>query len=277
MYESNASRAGRGARMGLLVLAALLTLFPIFWLLSGSLQSSEQLYRGTSLLPTKPVWSNFTYAWNEGNLKTYLPNSILYTVVAVTGILVVSSMAGYALARMRFAGRGAVVGGLLIIMIIPLPASFIALYKLLVGMGLANTRTGYLLVLITAGLPISILIMRSFFTRQPQELEEAASLDGCSPFGTFWRIMLPLARPGLAAVAVIQALAVWNEYLMALVLFNTDDLMPVQRGLTKFVSAETPQQQILLAATALSALPIIALYVFAQRNLIKGVAQGAIK
>jgi ABC-type glycerol-3-phosphate transport system permease component len=277
MYESNTSKAGRGARMGLLILAALLTLFPIFWLLSGSLQSSEQLYRGTDLLPTKLVWSNFSYAWNEGNLKTYLPNSILYTVVAVGGILVVSSMAGYALARMRFAGRGAVVGALLIIMIIPLPASFIALYKLLVGMGLANTRTGYLLVLITAGLPISILIMRSFFTRQPQELEEAASLDGCSPFGTFWRIMLPLARPGLAAVAVIQALAVWNEYLMALVLFNTDDLMPVQRGLTKFVSAETPEQQILLAATALSALPIIVLYVFAQRNLIKGVAQGAIK
>lgn len=277
MHEPNTSRAGRGALIGLLIFAALLTLFPIFWLLTGSLQTGQELYRGTELLPAKPQWSNFVYAWNEGNLKIYLPNSILYTAVAVTGILVVSSMAGYALARMRFAGRGAIVAGLLIIMIIPLPASFIALYKLLVGMGLANTRTGYLLVLITTGLPISILIMRSFFTRQPRELEEAAALDGCTPFGAFWRIMLPLARPGLAAVAVIQALSVWNEYLLALVLFNTDDLMPIQRGLTKFMSAETPEQQILLAATALSALPIIALYVFAQRSLIKGISHGAIK
>lgn len=277
MHEPNTSRAGRGALIGLLILAALLTLFPIFWLLTGSLQTAQELYRGTELLPAKPQWSNFVYAWNEGNLRIYLPNSIVYTAVSVSGILVVSSMAGYALARMRFAGRGAIVAGLLIIMIIPLPASFIALYKLLVGMGLANTRTGYLLVLITTGLPISILIMRSFFTRQPRELEEAAALDGCTPFGAFWRIMLPLARPGLAAVAVIQALSVWNEYLLALVLFNTDDLMPIQRGLTKFMSAETPEQQILLAATALSALPIIALYVFAQRSLIKGIAQGAIK
>ncbi|TCC07171.1 carbohydrate ABC transporter permease [Kribbella soli] len=115
-------------------------------------------------------------------------------------------------------------------------------------MGLSNTPAGYLLVLITAGLPISILIMRSFFTRQPQELEEAAALDGCTAFGTFWRIMLPWARPALAALAVIQALSVWNEYLMALVLFNSEDLMPVQGGLTKFLSAETPEQQILHAA-----------------------------
>lgn len=277
MQQPTESRTGRGALIALLVLAALLTLFPIFWMLTGSLQTGQELYRGTDFLPGKPQWSNFVNAWNEGNFKTYLPNSIFYTAISVTGILVVSSMAGYALARMRFAGRGAVVAGLLIIMIIPLPASFIALYKLLVGMGLANTRTGYLLVLITAGLPISILIMRSFFTRQPRELEEAAALDGCTAFGTFWRVMLPLARPGLAAVAVIQALSVWNEYLMALVLFNSEDLMPVQRGLTKFLSAETPEQQILLAATVLSALPIVALYVFAQRSLIRGISQGAIK
>jgi multiple sugar transport system permease protein/raffinose/stachyose/melibiose transport system permease protein len=121
------------------------------------------------------------------------------------------------------------------------------------------------------------MIMRSFFVRQPKELEEAAVLDGSSAFGVFWRIMLPLARPGLAAVAVIQALSVWNEYLLALVIFNDDSLMPVQRGLTRFVSAETPQQNILLAATAISVLPIIVLYIFAQRNITQGLAEGAVK
>jgi ABC-type glycerol-3-phosphate transport system permease component len=262
---------------GLLALAAFLALFPIVWLLAGSLQTIEELYRGTRFLPASPQWRNYAFAWNEGNFRTFLPNSILYSTTAVLGILLIASMAGYALARIEFPGRGAVLFLILAIMIIPLPASFIALYKLLIGMGLANTRTGYILVLITGGLPVSILIMRGFFVRQPRELEEAAVLDGCSAFDVFWRIMLPLARPGLAAVAIIQFLHAWNEYLMALVLFNSEALMPVQRGLTKFVSSDTPEQHILLAATAISVLPIIALYVFAQRSIIQGITEGAVK
>ena len=111
------------------------------------------------------------------------------------------------------------------------------------------------------GLPISIFILRGFFVRQPRELEDAAVLDGCSTFDVYWRVMLPLARPGLAAVAIIQFLYVWNEYLLALVMFSTDALMPIQRGLTQFVSSDTPEQHILLAATAMAVLPVIVLYV----------------
>ncbi len=267
----------RFAFYGLLALAAFLALFPLIWLLAGSLQTVEELYRGTNFLPASLQWRNYSLAWNEGNFKTFLPNSLFYTTTAVLGILLVSSMAGYALARIEFPGRSAVTFLLLAILIIPLPASFIALYKLLINMGLANSRLGYILVLITGGLPISILIMRGFFTRQPKELEEAAILDGCSAFDVFWRIMLPLARPGLAAVAIIQSLHAWNEYLMALVLFNSESLMPVQRGLTKFVSADTPEQHILLAATSISVLPIIILYIFAQRSIIEGITEGAVK
>lgn len=279
--EQSARRAAllaeRFAFHGLLLLAAFLALFPILWLLLGSLQTVEELYRGTSLVPASLQWRNYAFAWNEGNFKTFLPNSLFYTGTAVLGILVTSSMAGYALARIEFPGREAVVFLLLAILIIPLPASFIALYKLLISMGLANSRLGYILILITGGLPISILIMRGFFTRQPKELEEAAVLDGCSAFDVFWRIMLPLARPGLAAVAIIQALHAWNEYLMALVLFSSESLMPVQRGLTQFVSADTPEQHILLAATSISVLPIIILYIFAQRSIIQGITEGAVK
>ena len=103
-----------------------------------------------------------------------------------------------------------------------MPASFIALYKLLVAIGLANTRIGYVLALMAGGLPISIFILRGFFIRQPKELEDAAILDGCSAFDVYWRVMLPLARPGLAAVAIIEFLRLWNEYLLALVMFNSE-------------------------------------------------------
>jgi raffinose/stachyose/melibiose transport system permease protein len=113
--------------------------------------------------------------------------------------------------------------------------------------------------------------------RQPKELEDAAILDGCNAFDVYWRVMLPLARPGLAAVAVIEFLRLWNEYLLALVMFNSETLMPVQRGLTKFVSSDTPEQHILLAATAMAVLPVLILYTVAQNSIIQGIMEGAVK
>ncbi|WP_326777001.1 carbohydrate ABC transporter permease [Streptomyces sp. NBC_00056] len=273
----NRLRGPRVALYALLIAGALEALVPILWVLSGSLQSAKQLYKGTDPIPHPFEWGNFATAWNEGGFSQYLPNSLLYTAAAVLGILVIASLAGYALARIEFPGRGAVVGFILVIMIIPMPASFIAQYKLLITLGLANTRIGYILVLIAGGLPISILIMRGFFASQPKELEEAAAIDGASLLGTFWRIILPLAKPGLIAVAVIQAMGVWNEYLMGLVLFNDSSLMPVQRGLTNFVSADSPQQQILLAASVIAVLPIVIFYAIAQRHIISGLSAGALK
>jgi ABC-type glycerol-3-phosphate transport system permease component len=265
------------ALYALLVAAALSALFPILWMISGSMQSLPELLKGDALLPAVPQWQNFATAWVKGNLAVYLTNSIVYTVCAVAGILLVSSLAGYALARIDFRGKGVFTALILAVMIIPAPAMFLAQYKVLLALDLANTRQGYILILITTGIPISTLIMRSFFASQPADLEEAAALDGASALGVFFRIMLPLAKPGLAAVAVIQAFAVWNEYLMALVIFNDNSLMPVQRGLTSFVSAETPQPQILLAATLISIVPVIVFYLFAQRQIVDGISAGAIK
>ncbi|GAA1650102.1 carbohydrate ABC transporter permease [Actinoplanes couchii] len=262
---------------GLLTVAALIALFPLLWMLSGSLQTLDELLSQDSLLPASPQWGNYVTAWVEGELGMYLLNSVVYTGTAVLGILAVSSLAGYALARLDFAGKGIFQFVILAVMIIPAPAMFLAQYRLLIDLGLTNSRLGYILVLITSGIPMATLIMRSFFANQPRDLEEAAALDGASPLRIFLSVILPLARPGMAAVAVIQGLAAWNEYLMALVLFDDNDLMPVQRGLTSFISADTPQQQILLAATALSILPVVAFYLLAQKQVVKGISAGAIK
>jgi raffinose/stachyose/melibiose transport system permease protein len=262
---------------GLLTVSAVVALFPVLWLVSGSLMSAQELNSGQRLLPTTVVWDNFVRAWVDGNLGQYMLNSIIYTACAVVGILLCASLAGYALARLEFRGKGAFTALMLAVMIIPAPAMFIAQYKLLISFGLTNSRLGYIAILITGGIPMATLIMRSFFAGQPRELEEAASIDGASPVRTFFSVMLPLARPGLAAVAVIQGLNAWNEYLMALVLFNDDALMPVQRGLMSFVSAETPQQSILLAATAISVVPVIIFYLMAQRQILQGLGAGALK
>jgi ABC-type glycerol-3-phosphate transport system permease component len=256
---------------------AFIALFPIVWMLLGSIQTVQELYRGLTIWPAVPQWQNYSIAWTKGGFSVYLPNSLFYSCVCVLAILLTASMAGYALARIEFPGRGIVMFLIMAIIIVPLPATFIALYKLLVDIGLANTRTGYIVALVASGLPISIFILRGFFMRQPKELEDAAILDGCNAFDVYWRVMLPLARPGLAAVAVIEFLRLWNEYLLALVLFNTESLMPVQRGLTKFVSSDTPEQHILLAATAMAVLPVLILYTVAQKSIIQGIMEGAVK
>jgi ABC-type glycerol-3-phosphate transport system permease component len=270
-------KPGRVALYALLCAAALTAIFPILWMLSGSLQSLPEILKGKALLPAVPQWQNYVDAWVKGNLAVYLTNSVIYTLFVVAGILLVSSLAGYALARIEFKGKAVFTGLILAVMIIPAPAMFLAQYKVLLTLGLADTRPGYVFILITAGIPISTLIMRSFFASQPKDLEEAAALDGASPLRIFFSVMLPLAKPGLAAVAVIQAFAVWNEYLMALVIFSDNALMPVQRGLTSFVSAETPQPQVLLAATMISIVPVIVFYLFAQRQIVDGISAGAIK
>jgi raffinose/stachyose/melibiose transport system permease protein len=261
----------------MLIVVAFIALFPIVWLLVGSLQTIQELYRGVTFWPAVPQLQNYYIAWTKGGFSVYLPNSLFYSTVSVLAILLAASMAGYALARVEFPGRGAVMLLIMAIIIVPLPATFIALYKLLVDIGLANTRTGYILAMVAGGLPISIFILRGFFMRQPKELEDAAILDGCSAFDVYWRVMLPLARPGLAAVAVIEFLRLWNEYLLALVMFNSETLMPVQRGLTKFVSSDTPEQHILLAATAMAVLPVLILYTVAQKSIIQGIMEGAVK
>jgi ABC-type glycerol-3-phosphate transport system permease component len=261
----------------LLIVVAFIALFPIAWMLLGSLQTIQELYRGVTLWPAVPQFENYVIAWTKGGFSVYLPNSLFYSTVSVLAILLAASMAGYSLARIEFPGRNAVMFVIMAIIIVPLPATFIALYKLLVDLGLANTRTGYILAMVAGGLPISIFILRGFFMRQPKELEDAAILDGCSAFDVYWRVMLPLARPGLAAVAVIEFLRLWNEYLLALVTFNSESLMPVQRGLTKFVSSDTPEQHILLAATAMAVLPVLILYTVAQKSIIQGIMEGAVK
>ncbi|MET7338819.1 carbohydrate ABC transporter permease [Nonomuraea sp. NPDC005650] len=283
MTERATGRTRRGVRLdkvglyGLLVVAALIALFPLLWMLSGSLQSLTELLSNDRFLPADPQWHNYVTAWVQGELGVYLRNSVLYTGSAVIGILVVSSLAGYALARLDFAGKGVFTFVILAVMIIPAPAMFLAQYKLLISLNLTNNPAGYVLILITSGIPMSTLIMRSFFVGQPRALEEAAALDGAGPLRIFWNVILPLARPGLAAVAVIQGLGAWNEYLMALVLFEDNSLMPIQRGLTAFTSAETPQQQILLAATTISIVPVVIFYLMAQRHIVKGIGAGAIK
>ena len=268
---------GRVGLYALLIGVALVILVPLAMLYSGALQTANQLYRGLTLFPTTPQWENFSKVWVDSEFYVYFRNSVVYSAIAVAATLLIASMCAFAFARLQFRGKTLLVFLVLTILIVPASASFIPLYAVLVQLRLTNTQIGYLLPVISAALPLSIFILQRFFAAIPRDIEEAAVLDGASLPALYFHIMLPLVRPGLAAVAVLTLVSTWNELLLALVVFRDQSLMPVQQGLVQFNSSERPQQELMLAATAIAILPVLVAYLLAQRAIIRGVMAGAVR
>jgi ABC-type glycerol-3-phosphate transport system permease component len=161
-------------------------------------------------------------------------------------------------------------------MLIPLPASFVVLYVLLKKLHLLNTRLGYVLSMINAGLAMAIFLLKNFFDKLPRELEDAARIDGCSKLGIWRHVALPFARPALAVVAVFSALNIWNEYMLALIIFDSKDLMPLQRALLVFQGEFLTNYPLLMAGLTITALPIIIVYLFMQKYIVRGVTSEAV-
>ncbi|MCX5703065.1 MAG: carbohydrate ABC transporter permease, partial [Candidatus Omnitrophica bacterium] len=215
-------------------------------------------------------------AWQEGGFGRYFLNSLFYTVSVVIGIVVISALAAYAFSRFRFPGRNILFFMFMAAMMIPIPGSFVPLYILLNKLHLRNTASGYILAMINVGLSTSIFLLKTFFDKMPKELEDAARIDGCSKFGIWWHVALPLAKPVLAVVVVFNALNVWNEYILALIIFDSKQLMPLQVALTTFQGEFITRYPLLMAGLTITALPIIIIYLLMQKYIVKGVTQGAV-
>ena len=252
-------------------------LFPLFWMVSSSLKTQQTVFSDFNLIPTQPQWENYLSAWTKGGFGVYFLNSLFYTTIVVTGIVLIGSLAAYGFARLRFPGRQFLFMLFLATMMIPIPGAFIALYVLLNKLGLINTRMGYILPQINGGLALSIFLLKTFFEKLPKDLEDSARIDGCGKWGIYWNLALPLAKPAIAVVIIFNVLAVWNEYLLAMLVLTDKELMPLQRGLMVFQGAHITQYPLLMAGMTLSVIPIIVVYLFMQRYIIEGITAGAIK
>jgi len=160
-------------------------------------------------------------------------------------------------------------------MMIPIPGSFVALYVLLNKLHLRNTALGYILCMISVGLSMSIFLLKTFFDKLPRELEDAARIDGASKLGIWWHVAMPLARPVLAVVVIFNALNVWNEYVLAMIMFDSKNLMPLQRALMVFQGEFLTNYPLLMAGLTITTLPIILVYLLMQKYIVKGVTEGA--
>ncbi len=260
-----------------LILWGLTAVVPLLWMFSASLQTDQEIYKGIKLIPDTLRFTNYIQAWTKANFSTYFFNSIFYTVVIVVGTVIVSAMAAYAFARLSFPGRNILYLALLIFLFIPIPGVFIPLYVLLVKLQIIDTRMGYILPMINSGIATSMFIMRSFFEEIPKEIEESARIDGATIWQIFWRIAMPLAKPAIATIVIFTALGVWNEFTLALIVFSNRDLMPLQVGIMNFQGTFFSQYSLMMAATSITTIPAIIVYMIFQKSIIKGIMSGAVK
>ncbi len=260
-----------------LVLISIGCLFPLWWAFASSLKTQQTVFSDLSLFPRSPHWENYLYAWNKADFRLYFLNSLIYTATVVVGVIFVASMAAYAFSRFQFPGKNVLFLVIISTMMIPIPGSFIALYVLLNKLHLVNTRLGYILPQINGGLALGIFLLKTFFDDLPKELEDSARIDGCGRLRVYWHIALPLARPAIAVLAIFNILAVWNEYLLAMLVLSGKELMPLQRGLMVFQGAHITQYPLLMAGIVITVLPVLVVYLILQKHIIKGITAGAVK
>lgn len=259
-----------------LISVAITCLYPLLWMVVSSLKTQDIIFKDISLIPHQFHFQNYLYALKEEGFGRSFLNSVFYTSASVFGVVMIASLAGYAFSRLRFPGKTALFYMFIAAMMIPIPASFVPLYVLLNKLHLRDTSVGYILCMISVGLSMSIFLLKTFFDRIPQELEDTARIDGCSKLGIWWHVAMPLAKPVLAVVIVFNTLNVWNEYILALIIFDSRKLMPLQVALQVFQGEFVTNYPLLMAGLTIAALPIIIVYLLMQKYIVKGITSGAV-
>jgi len=264
--------------LGLLIIFALFMLIPFVWLVSSSLKSQIQIFQyPPEWIPNPILWENYVEALTYKPFLLYFRNSLIIAVLNVIAVVFTSSFCAYGLARIRFWGRdfwfGIVVGTLFLPSVIVLVPQFIMFTRL----GWVNTFLPLTVPLFFGGGAFNIFLLRQFFRTIPEELADAARIDGCGEFGIYWRIMMPLAKPALITVGIFTALNAWNDLLGPLLYLRSPSLYTVAVGLATFRGTLATRWDLQMAASTAMVVPVVILFFFAQRYFIKGIVMTGIK
>jgi raffinose/stachyose/melibiose transport system permease protein len=264
-------------RYGVLILFTAAILIPILLAALGGLKTTGELMISPISLPDTPHWENY---WGILQGQTFwrgLTNSFIVMVGTAALMIISASAAAYVFARLSFRGRDLLFNYFTVGLLFPLTVAILPLYILLRQIGLLNNLFGVVLVQVAFGLTGNIVILRGFFRSIPRELEDAAYIDGCTPFGFFWRVLLPLSRPALAAVSVLVMVVSWNELFLPLLVLNDEKLWTLPLGMMQFQGQYQTEWSLVMAFVTLSLVPTIIFYLFAERHIIAGLTAGAIK
>ena len=271
-------RWGRALTVAGLLGFLLVVLVPFWWIANMSFKTYEQIQFATSLyLPRPFTWENYTGLWTDTRFPLWLRNSLVTAVVVTAVTTVVAALGGYAIARLRFPGRQSVASLVLILYLVPPALLFIPLYRVLTELGATNSLTALFLSYPTFTVPFCTWLMIGFFKALPEELEQAALIDGASPRQAFAKVLLPLAAPGLVAAAIFAFTLSWNEFLYALVFIQDERSITVPVGLNLLIYGDVFHWGELMAASVITTLPVVALYMFIHRWMVEGLVAGSVK
>ncbi|WDR00578.1 carbohydrate ABC transporter permease [Devosia sp. J2-20] len=258
-----------------MALLALSCVYPVFFAINNALKTSKSYILDRFGLATAPTFDNFVQAWTRSNLDTYFLNSVIVTVGAVALLLVVSSLAGFALAVLRFPMRKLIFIVILASLMIPVQVVLVPFYKTIIGLGLLNTHVGLIISYTAFFLPFSVYLMTAFYSGLPRELVEAARIDGAKLIQVWWHVMLPMGKPALITLGILNTLYCWNDVLISLLVLQ--DKRTLMVGIAALRGEYTTNVPLLSAGIVLAAAPIVIIYIIFQRQIVSGIAVGAVK
>lgn len=267
---------GRLATYIFIILSSFLMLLPFVWMLSASLKSELEVFNfPIQWIPKNPMWSNYVLIWEKIDFSLYYLNTTKLTIIITLVQLITCSMAAYAFAKIKFPERNTLFLGYLATMMVPFQVVMIPQFILLKNLNLVDTHLG--LILLHAFSPFGVFLLRQFYLNIPDELLQAARIDGLSEFGIYRRIMLPLSKPALAALTIFTFVSVWNDFLGPLIYINSNHLKTIQLGIRMFITQWSADYSLIMAASVCSLLPVVIIFVALQRFFVEGVALSGIK
>jgi len=263
----------------LLIIWAILVIFPFLWMVMTSFKTDPEIIFSPWSLPNSLQWDNFERAWNGAHIGTYFKNTIIVVTMSVFFTLLLSSMTAYVLARFEFPGSRIIFYLFMLGLMFPVFLALVPLFFVVNDLHMLSTYRGLIMVYVAYSLPFSVFFLTSFFKTLPKELAEAAIIDGASHYRVFFGVMLPLAKPGLLAIGVFNALGQWNQFILPLVLNPDPNKYLITQGLS-FLAIQQGYQNdysALFAALTITMVPILAVYILFQRRLESGLTAGALK
>ena len=272
------SRASKVGRFTLLTLVMVLLLFPFVEMFSTALKARNTLYAYPPVwFPSPPAWANFVSIWIDIPLLTYFGNSLIIAGGATILNAVAGIPAGFALARFTFPGRRIFLYFLVATQMFSPVVLLIALFLMMNSFGLLNTHLSLILINATVALPFTVWMMTAYFATVPDEIEEAAILDGCGRLRMLWDHFLPIAAPGIVTAMTFSFIMAWNEFLLALTFLSDPNLRPLTTGIYSFVGRFEISWHLLMAASLVAITPVFAGFLLIQKRLVAGLAAGAVK
>lgn len=259
-----------------LIIGSISMLVPFFWMISSSLKHNNELFSiPPTFIPKEVAWENYAYMFQAAPWVRYFLNTLWITFATIVGQLVICSMAAYAFARLKFKGKTGVFYAYIGTMMIPFQVVMIPQFKIVNALGMNNSHAS----LIALGIfnVFGTFLLRQFFLSIPKELEESAKIDGCSYPRIYWEIILKNSKPALMTLIIMTFMSTWNDFLRPLIFLNSDKLWTLSMGLDKFQGTYVTQWNQLMAGSLITMIPVLVLYIFAQRFFVEGIVMSGMK